>query len=92
MSMQGHWRWCNKCQGLAYAGNTAAGACPAHGEHDHTGSGHYFLIVDDPAAPGQANWRWCNKLARGWPARRHGTSARVLPAAGTITRAVATTS
>jgi hypothetical protein len=25
---QGNWRWCNKCQGLAYAG-ISGGVCPA---------------------------------------------------------------
>ena len=37
------------------------GACPAGGNHDHTGSGDYALVHDDPAMPGQHNWRWCNK-------------------------------
>ena len=39
---QDNWRWCNKCQGLAYAGNLSLGACPAGGTHDHSGSGNYI--------------------------------------------------
>jgi hypothetical protein len=40
---QDNWRWCKKCQVLAYAGNPSAGACAASGQHDHTGSGDYVL-------------------------------------------------
>ncbi len=41
---QDNWRWCKKCQVLAYAGNpSAVGACSAGGVHDHTGSGDYVL-------------------------------------------------
>src|SRR5207342_2555562 len=58
---QDNWRWCNKCQGLAYAGNPTVGACPAGGTHDHAGSGNYTLLQDTAYAPGQDNWRWCNK-------------------------------
>jgi kumamolisin len=59
---QTNWRWCNKCQGLAFAGNASLGPCPAGGNHDHTGSGDYFLVEN--AAPGssaQNDWKWCNK-------------------------------
>ena len=39
---QNNWRWCTKCQGLAFAGNP--GVCPADGgQHDHTGSSDYIL-------------------------------------------------
>jgi subtilase family serine protease len=41
---QANWRWCNKCQGLAFAGSTSLGLCPAGGNHDHTGSGNYVLL------------------------------------------------
>src|SRR5206468_8347976 len=58
---QNNWRWCNKCQGLSYAGSASLGACPAGGNHDHTGSGNYSLSINDPSFPGQNNWRWCNK-------------------------------
>jgi CubicO group peptidase (beta-lactamase class C family) len=40
---QDNWRWCKKCQVLAYAGNPSAGACAGGGQHDHTGSGDYVL-------------------------------------------------
>jgi hypothetical protein len=58
---QFNWQWCNKCQGLAYAGNPTMGACPAGGQHDHTGSGNYRLLFAVAVVPGQDNWRWCNK-------------------------------
>ncbi|MCA1692808.1 MAG: hypothetical protein LC733_11645, partial [Actinobacteria bacterium] len=35
---QDGWKWCEKCQGLAFSGN-GAGRCPADGTHDHTRSG-----------------------------------------------------
>jgi hypothetical protein len=43
LSEQDNWRWCRKCQGLAFGGAGAPGACPAGGSHDHTGSGNYSL-------------------------------------------------
>jgi len=43
-SAQDNWRWCNKCQGLAFAGSPSPGACPAGGTHDHAGSGNYVVI------------------------------------------------
>ena len=60
---QDNWRWCNKCQGLAFAGNPSPGACPAGGTHDHSGSGNYILVLDSPIPIPftQDNWRWCNK-------------------------------
>jgi hypothetical protein len=44
--VQANWRWCNKCQALAYGGNADLGPCPASGLHDHFGSGDYSLVVD----------------------------------------------
>ncbi len=61
MSLQANWRWCNKCQCLAFAGNPSAGCCAAGGTHNYAGSGAYGLTQNDSSAPGQANWRWCNK-------------------------------
>ena len=59
---QYNWRWCKKCQGLAFAANASLGACPAGGNHDHTGSGDYILVQNAAAGPsGQDNWRWCRK-------------------------------
>jgi hypothetical protein len=57
---QDNWRWCSKCQGLAFAGG-AQGSCPAGGAHDHSTSGHYRLFHNAVGAPGQSNWRWCSK-------------------------------
>jgi len=44
LTEQDNWRWCHKCQGLAFAGNPSPGACPAGGLHDHAGSGNYSLV------------------------------------------------
>src|SRR6266480_1354035 len=59
--IQDNWRWCKKCQVLAFAGSATLGPCPAGGEHNHSGSGDYALVLNDPAVPGQDNWRWCSK-------------------------------
>jgi hypothetical protein len=60
---QDNWRWCNKCEGLAFAGNATQGPCPAGGRHDHSGSANYSLLKDVsvPIPYGQDNWRWCRK-------------------------------
>jgi hypothetical protein len=58
---QTKWRGCKKCQGLAYAGGSSPGACPAGDVHDHSDRIGYGLAVDDSSFPGQNNWRWCNK-------------------------------
>lgn len=58
VSGQGDWRWCQKCQGLYFNGNPAAGVCPAGGAHDVTGSGDYVLQTGTIAGL-QDNWRWC---------------------------------
>jgi hypothetical protein len=59
VTTQNNWRWCNKCEGLFFAGDTTTGACPAAGGHNYKGSGNYVLAIA-PAA-GQDNWRWCHK-------------------------------
>jgi hypothetical protein len=41
---QGDWRWCNKCQGLFYAGNATSGFCPEGGGHDYANSQDYRVI------------------------------------------------
>lgn len=58
---QENWRWCNKCQGLTFAGSESSGNCPSGGKHDHGGSSNYILIQNNPNAQGQSNWQWCNK-------------------------------
>lgn len=58
ISIQSGWRWCRKCEGLFFVGNSGKGRCAAGGMHDDTGSGHYLLQL---APPGQANWRRCRK-------------------------------
>jgi len=60
--LQDQWRWCTKCQGLAFSGNSSVGPCPAGGDHNH-GSANYFVPHGTArGGPGvQLNWRWCNK-------------------------------
>ena len=42
MDNQDDFRWCKKCQVLAFGG-MPPGPCAAGGQHDHTGSGNYML-------------------------------------------------
>lgn len=42
---QENWRWCNKCQGMFFAGQPTKGACPAGGEHSQDGSGNYRVLA-----------------------------------------------
>jgi hypothetical protein len=59
---QANWAWCQKCQGLAFAGNILPGACPAGNSHDHSLSGNYVVAFNRAAPPsGQSGWRWCDK-------------------------------
>ena len=57
---QDNWKWCSKCQVLAYAG-FGNGTCPAGGQHDHGGSFNYVLHHDTQLPNGQDNWKWCSK-------------------------------
>jgi hypothetical protein len=57
---QSDWRWCNKCQGLFFAGNSTTGTCPTGGGHNYSGSGNYSL-GDFVGGSFQDRWRWCNK-------------------------------
>jgi hypothetical protein len=58
---QSNWRWCRKCQGLAFGGHPAS-VCPKGGAHDLSQSGDYVLKANMAAQPGhQSNWRWCNR-------------------------------
>ena len=59
LATQDNWRWCNKCQGLFFAGNNTLGKCPSSDGHSNQGSGNYGLSKD--TGSGQDNWRWCNK-------------------------------
>jgi hypothetical protein len=61
MGTQDQWRWCNKCQGLAFSAGASLGQCSGGGFHEHQGSGNYVLVVNDKSAPGQAGWQWCQK-------------------------------
>jgi hypothetical protein len=58
---QTNWRWCSKCQVLAFAGSSSPGPCAAGGSHDHAGSGNYALMQNVSVPGAQSNWRWCSK-------------------------------
>src|SRR3954452_17576552 len=63
MTGQDNWRWCNKCQGLWFAGSGTSGKCHAGDGHVPQESGNYTLVKD---GSGQDNWRWCNKCQGLW--------------------------
>ncbi|EXJ69616.1 uncharacterized protein A1O5_07652 [Cladophialophora psammophila CBS 110553] len=56
-ALQGHWRYCEKCSCLHYAGTAR---CPAGGVHNHSTSSNYSLLSGGGGA-GQDDWRWCKK-------------------------------
>jgi hypothetical protein len=56
------WRWCSKCEGLAFwDGSREPGPCAATGRHDHSGSAYYSIEHDTTISDGQAGWRWCRQ-------------------------------
>lgn len=58
---QSNWRWCRKCQGLAYGGHPTS-VCPKGGTHDLSQSGDFVLKANTPPQPGhQSSWRWCSR-------------------------------
>jgi hypothetical protein len=57
---QNNWRWCSKCQGLAFAG-IGPGRCTAGGTHDQSRSYDYALTIGNTDMSGQNNWKWCKK-------------------------------
>ncbi|GAA3769351.1 hypothetical protein GCM10022225_65140 [Plantactinospora mayteni] len=60
--IQSNWRWCRKCQGLAFAGNGTSGRCPAGSGHNFTASYNYHLFHDTTIGTlEQPNWRWCSR-------------------------------
>jgi CubicO group peptidase (beta-lactamase class C family) len=59
--LQNNWKWCKKCQTLAFAGNASLGGCPAGGTHDPGSSGDYLVPLTSSGVVGQAGWRWCKK-------------------------------
>jgi hypothetical protein len=60
-NLQNNWKWCQKCQGLAYSQNPLPWICPAGGNHDFTFSVDLSLLHDLPGNAGQNQWRWCSK-------------------------------
>src|SRR5262249_40162302 len=55
------WRWCSKCQTMAFGTHTLPGICPAGKNHDHSASGQYLLADNLSTFPGQQGWRRCSK-------------------------------
>jgi hypothetical protein len=59
---QNNWRWCSKCQSLAFSdGTRLSGLCPGGGRHDHSASCNYTVAHDLSAAGWQAGWRHCTQ-------------------------------
>jgi hypothetical protein len=57
------WKWCLKCQSLAFWDQTGQpGPCAAGGTHDHSRSASYVARFAGQG-PGEAGWRWCRKCA-----------------------------
>jgi hypothetical protein len=74
---QDTWRWCDKCQGLWYAGNfgNIGGVCPADsGLHSIESSGNYTLNVLSDIGGGQEDWRWCSVCEGLWFAGGNGSN------------------
>jgi len=61
LSSQNGWRWCHKCQGFFFSGNSSQGVCPAGTSHDASQSGHYAALLGDGIPGAQSGWRWCKK-------------------------------
>lgn len=59
---QNNWRWCNKCYGLAYAGNNTEVSARGGG-HNFISSGNYVLST---ATQDQPNWSWCKQCQLLW--------------------------
>ncbi|KAL5314422.1 hypothetical protein ACEPPN_018849 [Leptodophora sp. 'Broadleaf-Isolate-01'] len=57
---QKDWRWCRKCEGLAWNGQAR---CPAGSLHNYAGSMNYKVVRDNQASPGQDKWKWCQKCS-----------------------------
>ena len=60
--VQREWRWCNKCQGMFFSGNTLPNYCPAGGGHSYDQSQNYGLLQGhQTSGVWKENWRWCAK-------------------------------
>jgi hypothetical protein len=55
---QSQWRWCRRCNQLAYEG---AAQCAGGGVHFNNGSATYTISQDDSRVAGQDGWKWCSK-------------------------------
>ncbi len=76
---QGGWRYCRKCNALAFAGFGELGRCAAGGPHDHTGSWN-FTLIHGSYGSGQNGWLYCNKCHM--LAFSHSSSLGTCPAGG----------
>ncbi|HEX3102394.1 MAG TPA: hypothetical protein VHQ01_11405, partial [Pyrinomonadaceae bacterium] len=62
-SVQGNWRYCDKCHVMFFDGFAGKGRCPAGGGHN--AQGYNFKLTHD-RAPGtnqQNNWRYCDRCS-----------------------------
>lgn len=60
MSLQEDWRWCNRCQGLAFKG-FGDGICFDEGPHYLAGSATYAVGFDEAPNDAQEGWIWCSR-------------------------------
>ncbi len=60
MTTQTGWRWCNRCQALAYSG-FGNGICFDDEAHYFGYSGSYVLTYGATPEGSQDGWRWCNR-------------------------------
>jgi hypothetical protein len=76
---QSGWRWCHKCQGLAYSetGGTS-GICPGGADHHFLGVGDYTLMHFEGSS-GESGWRWCS-ICQGLAYSKDGSASGVCPA------------
>jgi hypothetical protein len=57
---QEHWRWCSKCQGLAFSVN-GSGRCPLGGSHNLTGNSYVLMKDGYTDSFFQNQWKWCRQ-------------------------------
>lgn len=60
MDSQAGWRWCIRCQSLAWSG-IGNGICHDGQPHDLSRSGQYSLRHDVTPEGTQGGWRWCTR-------------------------------
>ncbi len=58
---QQDWRFCNKCDGLFYDGDSEKGVCPGGGSHFAQGFNFELPFNTEPKRDTQKDWRYCAK-------------------------------